>query len=122
LYKVKKQTLVDDFKVNELESAINLQLEVINQSVLNEININETEQALLDYALEINRTIIVGNDNEKSKLFNELSFNDSYLEDYAQLFLNRFQQSLNNENRKFIVEIWHTNQIVGMLFKMVPIK
>ena len=38
------------------------------------------------------------------------------------MFLNRFQQSLNNENRKFIVEIWHTNQIVGMLFKVIPIK
>src|SRR5690606_29096307 len=119
LYKVKKQTLVDDFKVNELDNAINLQLEVINQSVLNEININETEQALLDYALEINRTIIVGNDNEKNKIFTELSFDDSYLENYAQLFLDRFQPSLNNENRKFIVEIWHTNQIVGMLFKVV---
>jgi len=122
LYKVKKQTLVDDFKVNELNNAINLQLNVINQSVLAEININETEQALLDYALEINRTIIVGNEDEKSKLFTEISFRDSYLENYAQLFLNRFQPSLNNENRKFIVEIWHTNQIVGMLFKMVPIK
>ena len=121
LYKVKKQTLVDDFKVNELDNVINSQLEVINQSVLNEININETEQALLDYALEINRTIIVGNDNEKNKIFTKLSFNDSYLENYAQLFLDRFQPSLNNENRKFIVEIWHTNQIIGMLFKVVLI-
>lgn len=122
LYNVGKETLIDNFKVSELEGNINSQIEIINQSVLKKINVNETEQALLDYAVEINRTIIVGNDDEKSKLFTEISFKDNYLENYAQLFLNRFQQSLNNENRKFIVEIWHTNQIVGMLFKVVPIK
>lgn len=121
LYNVQKEILVDPFEVDRLESAIKLQLEVINQSILTEVNINDIEQALIDYALDINRTIIIGNDNEKSKLFKALPFKDSYLEDYAQLFLNRFQQNLTDENRKFIVEIWHTNQIVGMLFKVVSL-
>jgi len=120
LYNVRNQTLVDNFKIGELESGIQSQLTVIDNCILSKIDISETEQALLDYALEISRTIIVGSENEKCKLLTELSFNDTYLVGYAQLFLNRFQQSFSNENRKFIVEIWHSEQIVGMLFKVIP--
>ena len=122
LYNAKKQILVDNFKVSDLQKNIHLELEIINQSILKKISIDDTEQALLDYALEINRINIVGNDNEKRKLYTALPLNDSYLENYAQLFLNRFQRNLSNENRKFIVEIWHTSQIIGMLFKVVSLK
>src|SRR5690606_38052835 len=58
---------------------------------------------------------------EHKLLFHSLKYEDELLKDYAQLFLNRFQSNLSNNDRKFMVEIWHTNQIVGMLFKVVPI-
>src|SRR5690606_29495883 len=45
---------------------------------------------------------------------------ETFLEDYAALFIKRFKSKLDNEKKKFIVEIWHTNQIVGMFFKMIP--
>ena len=41
---------------------------------------------------------------------------------YASLFLKRFKSKLDTQDKKFTVEIWHTNQIVGMFFKMVATK
>ncbi|PKP28389.1 MAG: hypothetical protein CVU02_01030, partial [Bacteroidetes bacterium HGW-Bacteroidetes-19] len=56
----------------------------------------------------------------KEKLLLPCKKNDKILNDYAQLFLNRFQSNLSNNDRKFIVEIWHTSQIIGMFFKVIP--
>jgi len=55
------------------------------------------------------------------KLLLSFKYKDKALGDYAQLFLNRFQSNLSNQDRKFIVEIWHTNQLIGMFFKVIPV-
>src|SRR5690606_25539582 len=40
---------------------------------------------------------------------------------YAQLFIERFKDRLFTKEKKFVVELWHTNQIFGMFFKMIPL-
>ena len=47
--------------------------------------------------------------------------NDETLKNYASIFVERFKSKLEKEDKKFVVEIWHTNQIVGMFFKLVPV-
>ena len=42
-----------------------------------------------------------------------------YLIDYANLFIERFKSSFISVGKQFIVEIWHTQQIIGMFFKVV---
>ena len=107
--------------MNKLNNNINEQLIKLNNKVLQKLDLTECEKALIDYALTVNKTIVVGNDNEKAKLFETIKVDEPILRDYAQLFLNRFQSNLSNKERKFIVEIWHTNQIIGMFFKVVPV-
>ncbi|MDR0698071.1 MAG: hypothetical protein LBG28_02455, partial [Tannerella sp.] len=37
------------------------------------------------------------------------------------VYLNRFKRNIDNEEQKFIVRVWHTNQILGMFFEVVSI-
>ncbi|WP_264480581.1 hypothetical protein, partial [Psychrobacter sp. I-STPA6b] len=50
-----------------------------------------------------------------------IDMNDEILKNYASIFVERFKSKLEKEDKKFVVEIWHTNQIVGMFFKLVPV-
>jgi hypothetical protein len=75
---------------------------------------------LIDYALDISRHQITGDEKDKKNLFTPLIFKDEVLKVYASIFSKRFKSKLDNEKKKFVVEIWHTNQIVGMFFKMIP--
>lgn len=104
----------------ELEDSIQSELNSINAKVLEKLEVDSVETALIDYALEVNRTLIIGDDSQKNTLFSSLVFEDKRLNDYASIFLNRFKKSLDSDTNKFTIEIWHTNQIVGMFFKMIP--
>jgi len=95
-------------------------VDLLNELIFNEFGLSEEEKTLVDYAKNIMIPITMRHRGHRS-LFQPLKYEDKVLKDYVQLFLNRFQPNLSNNDRKFIVEIWHTNQIVGMLFKVVPI-
>lgn len=118
----KNKTSIDDHKIQSLQGIVNTELKNINEAILKHLELNEVESSLIDYTLQINRNLIVGTDESKDKLFSALIFKEDLLKDYAQLYLKRFQSSLSNKDRKFIVEIWHTQQLIGMFFKVLPIK
>ena len=110
--------LIDNISITRLENQIQFELDHINRKIFDAIDVDDTEKSLIHYALEVNRTIITGDDREKQRLFSSLSFNDNGLTEYARLFYDRFSPNLSNEKVKFIVEIWHTKQIVGMFFNI----
>lgn len=91
-----------------------------DEIVIPSLSLTEEEKELLNYANEITIPIQM-----RHKGFNKLLLpcknKDKTLNDYAQLFINRFQSNLSNEKQKFIVEILHTNQIIGMFFKLIPV-
>ena len=117
----KKKLPNDNFIIRELQNSIDLKIDEIDKIIFEKIKLDDLETSLIDYATEINRKLIVGDLNDKSSLFSPLKLNDPFLENYASLFVNRFRTTLSNSQKKFIVEIWHNKQIVGMLFKLVPI-
>ena len=65
---------------------------------------------------------VLGNDEEKARLFLPLKYDDIILNEYVSLFIQQFKSKLNDENRVFIAEIWYTKQIIGVFFKMIPIQ
>jgi len=73
----------------------------------------------LDYANNITIPIQMQHENYE-KLSLPIKLNDTILTDYANLFIERFKNSFISIGKKFVVEIWHTKQIVGMFFKVVP--
>ena len=118
----KNEMLIDNHKIKSFQNIADSELKKINETLFQALKIDDTESALIDYALQMNCTLIVGSDEDKRKLFSALSFKDDVLTTYAQLYIKCFQSKLNNQEKKFIVEIWHTSQTIGMFFKMISAK
>jgi hypothetical protein len=114
--KVYSEISSDDIKENEIVERNDL----LNELIFKEFGLCDEEITLVDYAKSILIPIAMRH-KKHELLFHPFKYEDNVLEDYAQLFLNRFQSNLSTKDRKFMVEIWHTKQIVGMFFKVVPI-
>ena len=108
--------------IESLEKAVVKTQNNIDKAIFTALSLNEQEHALIDYTLNVNRPIITKNKDVTNKLFHPIKINDPNIESYAQLFIDRFTPSLNTEKQEFIVDIWHSNQIIGMFFKIVPRK
>jgi len=116
LYQEQKRQFIDDFKIKGIQSRINFLYEKMNSEILSSIKIDEKELALLDYSLNIIRPLIT----KESVNIDFFPSNLDFLTSYSQVFLDRFSPTLNKNGKKFIVEIWHSHHIIGMLFKVVP--
>ncbi|MCH7400413.1 Eco57I restriction-modification methylase domain-containing protein [Belliella kenyensis] len=90
----------------------------LESCIKNSYSLTKEEVDLLDYTQQVIIPVIMRHSNYE-KLFTSFKEKDVDLESYAQIFLNRFQSNLGNKNRKFIVEIWHTNQLIGMFFRVI---
>ena len=102
-----------------LEKQIQAEQLGLDKCIFDSFSLTKGEIDLLDYTNRVTIPIIMRHKNYE-KLFFPIKERDKELENYAQIFIKRFQYNLSNKERKFIVEIWHTNQIVGMLFKVIP--
>ena len=122
IYSEKEQALIDTIKIQELENLVQTELGKINDAVIKKLELNNIETALINYALKINRNLIIGTESERKKIFSALSFEDGSLKAYALIFLKRFKSKLKTSEKNFVIEIWHTSQIIGMFFKMVSTK
>ncbi len=120
LHKQKNEIL--DNSVYELEQYLQKCLFKLNEKVLAKLKLSDCEKSLIDYAITVNKPIILNNKIEKQAIFSSIPKDDRILLDYAQLYINRFSSSLSSENKKFIVEVWHSNQIIGMFFKSIDKK
>lgn len=121
IYSEIQEILIDNYKIHDLEDTVNAELNNINKSIYEKLELDDIELSLINYALEINLNLIVGNEDSKNLLFSTIDMNDEILKNYASIFVERFKSKLEKEDKKFVVEIWHTNQIVGMFFKLVPV-
>lgn len=112
---------VDSFwgVVDARKRVIQNQKDKLDSLVLDSFRLTDKEKSLLDYA---NNVIIPIQMEHKgsTKHFKPIEFMNSDLEDYISLFNNRFSKSLSTDSHKFIIEIWHSKQIIGMFFKVVP--
>ena len=91
-----------------------------NELINKNFKFSAKELDLIDYANNVSIPIIM-----KHRGFNNIykpieNTNDLILKNYAQIFLDRFAVNFNDVKNRFIVEIWHTSKILGMLFKIIP--
>lgn len=103
------QTLEDEKKklINDL-----------NDEILNSFNLNEQERVLVDYAVNITIPLIMKHKGYEKELFSPLKIKDPFLTKYAEVFLNRFRDSFERRDKTFILQILHSNHIIGMFFKV----
>ena len=111
----------NDLILNDIskQANINFLKKLIEGYISNMFAFSDQEKNLIDYAEKI--VIPIEKKHEGYELlFKEIPFENKFLDNYATIFLNRFKPTLDNDKQKFIVEIWHSRHIVGMLFKVVP--
>jgi hypothetical protein len=120
LHTIKKEGFFNNVEIENYNQKINEGFNKLDRKVTQKLCLSDIEKELIDYALTVSKTMIVGNESEKAKLFTPIDKEDAILKDYAQLYINRFAPGLSRGGKKFMVEIWHTNQIIGMFFKVVP--
>jgi hypothetical protein len=125
LYKLKQKFPVDNIKCSIIQKNIDEAQTIINENILDVLNFNEIERTLLDYAWNINRPLITRTEKDKyevlGKLQKPLNIRSQEIINYANIYLNRFKQNIDNNEQKFVVRIWHTNQLLGMFFEVVPL-
>ena len=119
----KKKSFFINQNIKPIKQSISMTLNNINKKIYSNIHISEIEKSLLDYALNINLPLISNsgdNKNKKQNLFKPIGFKENLLKDYADLFIARFASNFEKIEKRFVVEIWHTKQIIGMFFMAIP--
>jgi len=56
------------------------------------------------------------------KIFSTIRENEDTLTKYAQVYIDRFANSFNRNGKRFVAEICHSHQIIGMKFRIIDEK
>ena len=105
-------------KVLKLEANQQALITQLDDEIFNSFDLDEQELALVDYAVNITIPLIMRHKGYERRLFSPIPFRDKLLEDYIKIFLSRFKSSFREKHLK--AEIWHTDNIVGIFFKVLP--
>ena len=90
----------------------------LNNEILNSFGLDEQERVLVDYAVNITIPLIMKHKGYEKELFQPLKIKDPFLTNYAKVFLNRFRNSFERSDKKFTLQILHSNYIIGMFFRV----
>ncbi|MBI3219901.1 MAG: N-6 DNA methylase [Bacteroidetes bacterium] len=114
---IKKRLNAQIYSESEIENLKNVWYRKINPIVNSTYEIDDEEEDLIDYALEVSRFQFQENRyTQATKPFTML--NKTKLEQYAGYFYDQFSKFYNKEGEYFQVEIYLLNWFVAMKFKL----
>lgn len=103
------------------KNTYNNNLKMLNKVVIEYLNLNSIEKALIDYATKITIPLIMQQKNN-DYLFKSIKFNDKYLLEYISVFSDYYKPLFKKNNKYFKTEIWYSKNIIGLKFKIVDSK
>ncbi|GHT68731.1 type I endonuclease-methyltransferase fusion protein [Bacteroidia bacterium] len=120
---IEKAQQIEDYQVNKnkLKNKAIKEVSIRQQCddiIFKSLELSIEEKELLNYANDITIPLQMQHKGFE-KLLLPCKIEDNILIDYANLFTNRFASNFEKIGKKFAVEIWHTQQIVGMFFKVI---
>ena len=124
----KESMLLNANELYDIDKKIVDESNAYNNKIKDMLNLTTADDDIVDYALNVSRTIIHINDVgiEKRKelmlndqLFKALNTQDTMLKEYAQVYIDRFANSFNRNGKRFTVEILYSSQVIGMYFKVI---
>ncbi len=104
----------------EIEESISIEKTNLDNTVLSAFSFSKQEKDLLDYSTEITIPMIMRHKGYE-RIFNPIKLESQTISDYANLFLERFNPIYKKNNQKLVVEVKHTNQIIGLFFNLIPL-
>lgn len=112
----KLKTLLD----SSISSNINNKIKELDNTVISAFSFSEQEKDLLNYSKEVVIPMIMKHKGYE-KIFNPLEIESNVLSKYINLFFERFNPVYKKLNQKLVVNVKHTNQIIGLFFKLTPL-
>ncbi len=112
---------LDSLLDTTVKTSINKSIKELDEIILSEFHLIDQEKDLVNYANDIVIPMLMKHKGFE-QIFNALPEGSQELQTYINLILNRFSESFKKNKQKLIVEIHHTNQLIGLFFKLVPIK
>ena len=100
---------------------INLKINSIEDKIRDQFDCSDVERDLIDYALQVSIPLAVKS-KEYQHIFDAMPQDDKMLKDYAYVYINHFAKSFNRNGKRFVVEILHSNSVIGMYFKVIDEK
>lgn len=105
---------------NRIANKIKVKLEELDNTILSAFSFSEQEKSLLNYATEVTIPMLMKHKGYE-RLYEPLPIEDKVLIEYINLFLARFNSIYKKLDQKLIVQVKHTNQIVGVFFELVSL-
>lgn len=109
-------TLIDSTILNEIDS----NLDELDLTIIKAFSFTAQEKELLDYSNNVTIPVTMKHKGYK-RIFSQLKIGEKVLIEYAKLLLEQFNNIYQKLDQKLILEIKHSNQIIGMFFKLVPL-
>lgn len=91
---------------------------LLDSVVISSFSINDQEKSLLDYSNNIVIPMIMKHQGFE-KIYSSLNPESLEISEYVNLFLERFNDNFKKTDQKLIAEIYHTNQLIGVFFKLI---
>ncbi|MBB2146833.1 N-6 DNA methylase [Pedobacter sp. LMG 31464] len=102
---------------DDIQIQLRNKISELDVEVLNCFGLDETEESLVDYAIQFSIPSLVKSNS--SKLLNgDLKFNDPYLGQYIKAFTDKFVESFLSVGKNFMVEVWYSKHLIGIFFKI----
>ena len=125
LYNAKKN-IFNESNCSKIEKEISNARKQLNTTIKKALKIEKREDALIDYALSINRPLIPLQREKKylalQPLISPLQERSIEITDYIKIFFDRFKPDFDDENNQFIARVWCTEHILGIFFEVVSLE
>jgi hypothetical protein len=125
LYKAKKD-IFNESDYSKIEKEISDAKKQLNTTIKKSLKISKREDALIDYALTINRPLIPLRGERKylalQYLIKPLQVRSIEIIDYIKIFFNRFKPDFDNGKNQFIARVWYTEYIIGIFFEVASLE
>ena len=109
-----QQSTMDDDRLSKKITKLRNEIDVV---ILKNYKCSSVELDLIDYALKVSIPMAVKSVGYE-KLFSPLKNRDAVLMQYARVYIDRFANAFKRVRKQFYVEIIHTPEVIGMLFKV----
>lgn len=112
LYTEKAKRDFSDFETQNIEIQIEKYNDIIDNFLLNLYHISSQEKSLIKYVQDITIPLLKGNESQKKKIISAINYTDSYIERYAEVFIEHFKDRF----KTFGIEISWSKHIILMKF------
>ena len=109
-------TLLD----STISTKIDIEIKELDNAIISAFSFSEQEIDLLEYSTEITIPMIMKHKGYE-RMFSPLKLESETISKYVNLFFERFNPVFKKNNQKLVVEVKHTNQIIGLFFKLIPL-